>query len=291
MNYSSVKRESGSVPSKENLPIYYDLYIPVTTQTKAFPIILFLHGFKGFKNWGAFPDACEHLARKGFCVVSFNLSKNGVGKSMLEFDEPELFRKQTLSSDLADVGSVIEHLKTGNLKSDQVTMNTDIIGIVGHSRGGHTAVTAAAEYSGIHCLVTWSAVSDYNKRWSEKMITDWNTKGFTEIVNSRTGQSLPLDKIVYDDAIENADRLMAIKRVKELHIPVLFAAGKEDESVPHSESKKLFRACPSDEKELLLIEGAGHTFGISHPFEDEELPAPFDELLESTETWFLEYLR
>ncbi|CAN5201792.1 hypothetical protein BH23BAC3_BH23BAC3_16160 [soil metagenome] len=291
MNYSSVKKENGSVPSKENLPIYYDLYIPVTTQTKAFPIILFLHGFKGFKNWGAFPDACEHLARKGFYVVSFNLSKNGVGKSMLEFDEPELFCKQTLSSDLDDVGSVIEHLKTGKLNSDQVTMNTDIIGMVGHSRGGHTAVAAAAEYSGIHCLVTWSAVSDYNKRWSDEMISDWNTKGFTEIVNSRTGQSLPLDKIVYEDAIENADRLMAIKRVKELHIPVLFAAGKDDEAVPYSESKKLFRACPSDEKELLLIEDAGHTFGTSHPFEDEELPAPFDELLESTETWFLEYLR
>lgn len=291
MNYSSVKKKNGSVPSKENLPIYYDLYIPVTTQTRAFPIILFLHGFKGFKNWGAFPDACEHIARKGFCVVSFNLSKNGVGKSMLEFDEPELFRKQTLSSDLDDVGSVIEHLKTGKLTSDQVTMNTDIIGMVGHSRGGHTAVAAAAEYPGIYCLVTWSAVSDYNKRWSDEMINDWATQGFTDIVNSRTGQILPLDKIVYDDAIEHADRLMAIKRVKELHIPVLFAAGKDDEAVPYSESKKLFRACPSEEKELLLIEDAGHTFGTSHPFENEELPAPFNELLESTETWFLEYLR
>jgi len=291
MNYSSVKKEQGSIPSKENLPIYYDLYIPVTTKTRAFPIVLFLHGFKGFKDWGAFPVACEHLARKGFCVVSFNLSKNGVGKNMDDFDEPELFRKQTLSSDLDDVGCVIEHLKSGELKSEQVTMNTDLIGMIGHSRGGHTAVAAAAEHSGIHCLVTWSAVSDYNKRWSDEMINDWNTKGYTEIVNSRTGKSLPLDKIVYDDALENADRLMAINRVKELHIPVLFAAGKEDEAVPYSESKKLFRACPSDEKELLLIDGTGHTFGTSHPFEDEELPAPFDELLESTETWFFEYLR
>lgn len=289
--YSSVKKESGSVPSKENLPIYYDLYTPVTTKTRAFPIILFLHGFKGFKDWGAFPDACEYLARQGFCVVAFNLSKNGVGKSMLEFDEPELFRKQTLSSDLDDVGSVINHLKKGNLKSDQVTMNTDKIGIIGHSRGGHTAVAAAAEFSAIQCLVTWSAVSDYNKRWSKEMVNDWSKKGFTEIINGRTGESLPVDKIVYNDAIEHADRLMAIKRVSELHIPVLFAAGKDDEAVSPTESKKLFRACPSDDKELLLIDGTGHTFGTSHPFEDEDLPEPFDNLLESTETWFLEYLR
>jgi len=291
MQYSSVKKESGSVPSEDGLPIYYDLYSPVTTQNRAFPVILFLHGFKGFKDWGAFPDACETIARQGFCVVSFNLSRNGIGKNLLEFDEPEHFRKQTLSSDLSDVGSVIKHLKKGTLKSEQVAMNTDKIGLIGHSRGGHTAVAAAAEFPAVQCLVTWSAVADYNKRWSEEMISDWESKGFTEIVNSRTGQALPVDKVVYDDAIENSETLMAINRVKDLHIPVLFAAGKEDESVPVNDSKKLFRACPSDDKELLIIEKTGHTFGVSHPFEDEDLPEPFENLLESTETWFIQHLR
>jgi uncharacterized protein len=45
------------------------------------PVILFVHGFKGFKDWGAFPDACEEFARVGFAVVAFNLSLNGVGKT------------------------------------------------------------------------------------------------------------------------------------------------------------------------------------------------------------------
>jgi len=291
MIYSSVKKETGSIPSAENLPIYYDLYSPVTTQSRVFPIILFVHGFKGFKDWGAFPDACEDIARQGFCVIAFNLSKNGVGKQMLEFDELDLFRKQTLSSDLDDVGCVIDALKNGSIKSEEVTINTDTIGIIGHSRGGHTAVAAAAEFTGIQCLVTWSAVSDYNERWSDDMIRDWTSSGTTVIMNGRTGQAMPVDKIVYDDAQENADRLMAIRRIKEIHIPVLFAAGKNDEAVSPTESKKLYRACPSDEKELLLINGAGHTFETSHPFEDEDFPGPFDELLVSTENWFLEHLK
>lgn len=291
MIYSSVKKESGSVLSNEDLPIYYDLYSPVTANSRSFPVILFLHGFKGFKDWGAFPDACEYMARYGFCVLAFNFSKNGVGKNMLEFDEEELFRIDSLSSDLEDVGSVIQHLKKGNIRSEQVMINTDLIGLIGHSRGGHTAVAAAAEYPGIQTLVTWSAVSDYNERWTEEMISDWESKGFTEITNSRTGQKLKFDKIVYDDAIENADRLMAIKRVKELHIPVLFIAAKNDKSVSHSDSKKLFRECPSDQKEIRLIQNTGHTFSTSHPFEDEDFPEPFDEVLESTETWFLEHLR
>lgn len=291
MIYSSVKKETGSVMSREELPIYYDIYSPVTTKTRSFPIILFLHGFKGFKDWGAFPDACEYLARHGFCVLAFNFSKNGVGEKMLEFEQPELFSKETLSSDLNDVGDIITHLKSGELRSEQVMINTDIIGIIGHSRGGHTAVAAAAEYPGIQAIVTWSAVANYNKRWNEEMITDWKSKGYTEIENSRTGQIFKLGKVVYDDAIENAGRLMASQRVKELHIPALFIAAKDDEAVPASDSKKLFRACPSDDKEIKLIHDTGHTFGTAHPFEDENFPGAFDELLESTETWFLEHLK
>src|SRR6056297_119650 len=291
MIYSSVKKETGSVQSREDLPIYFDLYSPVTTKTRSFPIILFLHGFKGFKDWGAFPDACEYLARHGFCVLAFNFSKNGVGEKMLEFGQPELFASETLSSDLNDVGDIISHLKNGELRSYQVMINTDIIGIIGHSRGGHTAVAAAAEYPGIQAIVTWSAVANYNKRWSDEMVNDWKNKGFTEIENSRTGQVFKLEKVVYDDAIEHAGRLMASQRVKELHIPALFIAAKDDEAVPASESKKLFRACPSDDKEIKLIQDTGHTFGTAHPFEDENFTEPFDELLESTETWFLEHLK
>lgn len=291
MIYSSVKKETGSVESREGLPIHYNLYSPVTTVTRSFPVILFLHGFKGFKDWGAFPDACEYLARHGFCVLAFNFSKNGVGENMLEFDQPELFEVETLTSDLNDVGDIITHLKSGELRSEQVMINTDIIGIIGHSRGGHTAVAAAAEYPGIQAIVTWSAVANYNKRWSDEMVDDWNNKGYTEIENSRTGQTFKLSKVVYYDAIENAERLMASQRVKELHIPVLFIAAKDDESVSHSDSKKLFRACPSDDKEIKLIQNTGHTFDTSHPFEDENFPEPFDELLESTETWFLEHLK
>ena len=273
------------------MPIYYDLLIPGVDSGTVLPVILFVHGFKGFKDWGAFPDLNEELARAGFAVVAFNLSLNGVGAGMTEFDEPELFRRETFSQDLADIGSVIEAIKNKEIQSDKAVLDTDRIGILGHSRGGHTAVVAAAEYSEIQCLVTWSAVADYNKRWSDEMIKDWKSKGYTEIKNSRTGQILPLDKIVYDDAIENADRLIAINRVKELYIPSMFIAGKSDETVPYSESEKLFRASPSSDKEIRLIDNAGHTFQISHPFKEEEFPPEFNEALDLTEGWFLDYLR
>jgi esterase/lipase len=291
MSFSSISKQMGQILSTENLPIHYDLLAPVTTSGTVLPVILFLHGFKGFKDWGAFPDVYEELARAGFVVVAFNLSLNGVGKSLMEFDEPELFRRQTLSQDLRDVGSVIAAIKSKEIYSDKVVLDTDRIGILGHSRGGHTAVTAAAEFAEIQCLVTWAAVADYNKRWSKEMVDDWIKKGYTEITNSRTGQVLPLDRVVYDDAIENAEKLTALNRVRELYIPSMFIAGKDDEAVPYSDTEKLYRTSPSDEKDIRIIENTGHTFGISHPFEETDFPPEFSEVIDLTEGWFLDHLR
>lgn len=291
MSVGSLTLHSGSVDSSEGLPIRYDLYLPNGEQGSVYPVILFLHGFKGFKDWGAFPDACEELARAGFAVIAFNMSLNGVGKSMLEFDEPELFERGTLSQDLDDVGRLIEAIKSKEIQNDKAVLDTDRIGLIGHSRGGHTAVAAAAEYSEIQCLVTWSAVADYNSRWGDQQISDWKEKGYTEIRNARTGEVLKLGKVVYDDAEENAQRLMAIRRVMEIHIPSMFIAGKEDEAVPYTDSRRLYRHSPAPEKEFRLVEGAGHTFGVSHPFEEEDLPEPFAEVLDHTEGWFLEHLR
>jgi dipeptidyl aminopeptidase/acylaminoacyl peptidase len=291
MKANRVDKNSGAVESAEGLPIYYDLYTPFSATGNSLPIIIFIHGFKGFKDWGAFPDACEELSKVGFGVLAINFSHNGFGKNMMDFDQLDLFEKETLSRDLNDVGTIIEAVKSKEIASEKFVLDSDRVGIIGHSRGGHTAVAAAAEYSEIMTLVTWSAVANYNDRWSDSMINDWKTKGYTEIENSRTNQIMKVGKEVYDDALANADRLMAIKRVEELYIPSMFIAGKEDEAVPYSESERLYRACPSDHKEVRLINDAGHTFNVAHPFEEENFPKAFEEVLDLTEGWFLENLR
>ncbi|MGD8427744.1 MAG: alpha/beta hydrolase [Balneolaceae bacterium] len=291
MRYPNITKNSGLVPSNEGLPIYYDFYVPSGNSEKQFPVIIFLHGFKGFKDWGAFPDACAELSAAGFAVLAMNFSLNGVGENMLEFDQLDLFARETLSQDLDDVGTVITALKDGTISTDKASLDTDEMGILGHSRGGHTAVAAAAEYPEIACLVTWSAVADYNARWSDEMIADWNAKGVTEIENGRTGQIMPVKDVVYKDALANADRLMAIKRVGELNVPSLFIHSKGDEGVPYSEAEKLYRNCPSEEKELKLIPGSGHTFDTSHPFEEDEFPEAFQHVLDATIEWFEYYLQ
>lgn len=290
MDINSISISSGQISSTEGLPIRYDLYAPISRNGLSFPVIIFLHGFKGFKDWGPFPDVCEELTRAGFGVLAMNFSLNGIGDRRTEFTELDLFERETFSQDLNDIETVITALQKGEISDKHASLNTDKIGLLGHSRGGHTAIAAAALFNPVQCLVTWSAVADYRERWTDQMKKDWEEQGYTEIENSRTGQKMKVGKVVYEDSIDNAERVIAINQVKDLRIPTLFIHGRDDETVPHTDAEKLHIACAAKEKELRLVSNAGHTYETAHPFEEEEFPKPLSEVLEWTEGWFLEYL-
>lgn len=291
MEFDNISISSGQTPSSEGLPIRWDLYTPISGTSREFPVVIFLHGFKGFKDWGPFPDACEDLARSGFGVLAMNFSLNGIGENKTELDRLDLFERETLSQDLDDIGTIIHALQKGEIQDSHSHLNTDTLGIVGHSRGGHTAIVAASEFESIQCLVTWSAVGNYIGRWAEDKIEKWKSKGYIEIENSRTGQIMKVGKVVFEDAVSNADQLMAMKRVSDVRIPSLFIHAREDETVPYTDSEELHIECAAKEKELRLVANTGHTFGASHPFEEMDFPAPFLEVLEWTIGWFREYLR
>lgn len=288
MRHSSIKKESGKIETAENASIYYDLYLPTHT-LGSLPVVLFLHGFKGFKDWGAFPDACYEIARIGCAVVAFNFSTNGVGGHSDVFNEPELFEKQTFSQDLEDIRIVIEAIQQQKIKTNTAVLDSDSLALIGHSKGAHTAIVAAAELPEVSTLITWSAVADYTQRISNEMKNDWEKKGYTEILNTRTGDSLKLGKEFYSDLLENADRLVALKRVQSLSIPCCFIHGTHDEAVSMNDSQLLFQMCRSSEKERIFINDGTHTYGCSHPWNEEFLPKPFEEVIEQTMEWLETY--
>ena len=66
------------------------------------------------------------------------------------------------------------------------------LGIIGHSRGGHTAVLAAAEIDDISCLVAWAPVANLTDSWTDAMKETWKSGGDVVIQNARTGEALPI---------------------------------------------------------------------------------------------------
>jgi dienelactone hydrolase len=274
---ATAKQTSFQLPGADGGPLRGD----VRRARGAKGAIVICHGFKGFKDWGFFPVSAERLARAGFAAVSFNFSGSGVGGDGEVFDQPERFARNTVSAQLEDLGRVV-----GALREGAFDFQPAVIGLLGHSMGGGTAILQAARDEGIRALVTWAAVSQFGSLWSEEQRVAWRRRGHIDVVNQRTGVVLPLSTDMLDDLERNGASLSPTAAASRVRAPWLIAHGSADESVPVSHAQQLLAAAPS--AELRLIDGAGHTFGVRHPWAGST--PEYDRLLEATVAWFTRYL-
>ncbi len=246
------------------------------------PGIVICHGFKGFREWGFFPRVAERLARAGFTVVTFNLSSSGVASGD-EFTEPERFARGTFGGDLEDIATVCHAASRGTLAHGLAAI--DNLGLLGHSRGGGTCVLSAANV-GAAALVTWASISQV-RRWDDATTRQWRRTGTLEVLNTRTGQVLPVGTAILDEIERGGERLDIARAAASITVPWLLIHGSADETVDLSEGRTLHAAAGTNAR-LAVIDGAGHTFGVRHPWAGTT--GPFDHVLDLTTQWFVETL-
>jgi uncharacterized protein len=239
--------------------------------------LVVVHGFKGFKDFGPFPYLCEQLARKGHAVVSFNFSCCGIGEQPKEFTELEAFARNTYTRELAELRHVVDMIVDGDLLPRRV----DHIGLVGHSRGGGSSVIHASEDERIDGLVTWGAISNFD-RWTDETLADWRRDGRVHVLNGRTGQHMPLDLTLLEDFEANRDRLDIRAAAGRVTQPWLVLHGADDLTVGLRDAEALVAANGS--ARLVVIEEAGHVFEARHPF--ESVPPQLDEAIALTADHF-----
>lgn len=263
-------------------PIRGDVRVAAGTQPRTAVVIC--HGFKGFRTWGFFPPLARALARAGHAAVTFDFSRNGVGADGVDFSALDLFREATHSRGVDEIRMVIDALHHGAILP-RAPRRT---GLLGHSRGGGEAILAASEDVRVDALVTWAAISDIPARWTEEQVVAWRRGETVEVANSRTGQMMPVGPGYWRDVEMNRERLDILAAAASLTMPWLLVHGEDDETVPAAEGQALFDAAGED-AELLLVEGAGHTFGAAHPYAGAtpELRAVVD----ATAEWFERHLR
>ncbi len=249
------------------------------------PLVVICHGFKGFKDWGFFPHLSMRLARAGMTAVSFNFSGSGIGPDGESFSEPERFRHQTFSHDLADLQVVFDAIERGTLVPNLQRVTE--LGLFGHSRGGGVAVLYAAAHPAITSLVTWAAIAKV-LRWDDETIAKWRATGSIDIVNARTGEVLPIGTDLLDDIAARGAALDISKAAPEVRAHWLIVHGAADENVPVSDATGLSSLADSATSELRVIEGGSHTFGARHPWAGvtPELTAAMD----ATVDWYSRHL-
>ncbi len=244
-----------------------------STPRERCPVIVLCHGFKGFMDWGFFPLLSTRMARAGFVVVSLNASGCGVADDPMVMDDEEAFFRDTYTRQLEDIARVRE------LARSLEGVDPAREALLGHSRGGGMAIVSAAEQPPA-ALVTWAAIDDPD-RFDEPTKAQWRADGELCIPNGRTGQIHRLSIAAMDDFLENRARLDILAAAGRYGGPFLAIHGSDDATVPWEAAERLAAKAPGGSS--LILEGANHSFGATHPM-GREIPSALEAAIQATET-------
>ena len=266
------------IERKHNKPILLDFGYQPNTIPK--PVVVFAHGFKGFKDWGHFNKVMEHFIENGFAFVKFNFSHNGgTIEQPIDFPDLEAFGNNNYTKELDDLETILDWITESNLVPKK-EININEIYLIGHSRGGGISIIKASEDIRIKKLVTWAAVSDLINRIPSQQFEIWKQNGVIYVENARTNQQMPMYYQFAEDVIKNVDRLTIERAVKKINIPYLIVHGTKDGAVSVDEAKKINEW--STTSELFIVKGAAHTFGASHPYSSSAFPPHAQLILDKT---------
>ncbi len=237
------------------------------------PVVIFTHGFKGFKDWGHFNLLARHFAEEDFVFVKFNFAYNGTTvEDHSDMHDLEAFGNNNFSLELDDMEALIDLLHDTNAPIQPKELDLNRIYLIGHSRGGGAVILKAVEDIRVKAVATWAAVSDYDQRWPEEMMAQWKQEGVQYVLNGRTGQQMPLYYQLAENYFQNRHRLNIPEQIKKMRQPLLILHGEDDETLPVQMAHDLKAWKP--DAEIQLLPATDHSFGGAHPYQHDHLPAP-----------------
>lgn len=298
--------------SKHGRPFLVDVYYKKDGQKK--PVIIFSHGFKGFKDWGPFDLVADKFFEAGFVYVKFNFSHNGTTVDHpVDFADLEAFGNDNLSIEMDDLGMVIDWIcgkdigaignseigkdkkpevklpnapmsQCSNFPLDKTEFDTECIYLLGHSRGGGISILKSKEDARVKKVSTWGSPNEFSKYWSEEELEKIKREGIAFIGNARTKQMMPIKWQMYENYFANLSRLFVPDAVKQMQIPLLIVHGTNDETIPVEAAIEMNQW--NNKSELLLLENSNHNFGGKHPYNENTLTNDLETAVKATIEFF-----
>ena len=267
------------LPRKGKKTIAYDVFYKADNIPK--PVVIFCHGYKGYKDWGAWNLVAERFAEEGCFFLKFNFSHNGgTPNNPIDFPDLDAFAQNNFTKELDDLEDILNFISTTDSFGNELNQNH--ISLIAHSRAAGIILIKASEKSRVKNVITWAGVSDFKARFQigSSQFNDWREKGITHIENSRTKQLMPHYFQFFQDFSANENRLTIKLAVKKLNIPLLVVQGSDDTTVIEAEASLLHQWSPKSELEI--IKNGDHSFGTIHPWKERELPKDLHKVVEKS---------
>jgi uncharacterized protein len=271
------------LPGSNNKLVALDIFYK---ESKPNPVVIYAHGFNGFKDWANFDLIANQFAEAGFTFIKFNFSHNGTTPENPEnFVDLDAYGNNNYTKELHDLQVVIDWtLDKNNPHAAAIDVNR--LFLIGHSRGGGIVLLKAAEEERVKAVATWASVSESKTpwgRWDEQKLEQWKKTGVDYTVNSRTKQQMPVYYQLYQDYQQNKERLDILAAVNRLKVPLLICHGTRDEAVPVEKAHELHKA--NKNSELFLLD-SDHVFGRKHPWTEPNLPDAMQQVVDKTIRFF-----
>lgn len=237
------------------------------------PSIIFVHGFKGFKDWGAHHLVAESFAKDGYRYVKFNLSHSGVTQQAPnDVTDLDAFAANTTSMELRDLDTAINYVAH--------TYPLEPIYLIGHSKGGGLVILKGATDERVKKIITWSSIADFSSLWKKEQEQEWLETGRIYVENARTKEKMPLNSTLLEDFNAHKNEFDILEAAASMDIPWLILHGDDDINVPFSVAQQLAQVQVN--AKLQKIQGANHVYGASHPYGATTLPPHLQEVVEKT---------
>lgn len=262
-----------------NKPILVDFFY--NSSNNKMPVIIFCHGYKGYKDWGAWNLVAKEFANNNFFFLKFNFSHNGgTVENPIDFPDLNAFGNNNFTHELNDIERVLSFMS----ENTEFSKNIDLTNIflIGHSRGGGLCAIKASENKQIKGLITWAGVSNFKIRFNEgsQEFKEWKDKGVKYVENKRTKQQMPHFFQFYLDFKENEKRFNIQSAVQSLKIPFLVIHGDNDKSVLQNEGRDLHSW--NKNSKFFSVKNGTHTFSSMHPWQELKLPKGLQSVTETS---------
>jgi pimeloyl-ACP methyl ester carboxylesterase len=256
-------------------PIVTDVFFNKSKCPKK--ILIFCHGYKGFKDWGAWDLMAKAFANNGFFFLKFNFSHNGgTIEQPIDFPDLEAFANNNYSKELDDLGCVINWISENAAFADEIDVND--ISLIGHSRGGGIVLLKSNEDLRVKKVITLAGVSDFESRFPKKeKLQKWKEKQVYFVKNGRTHQKMPHFFQFFKDFEKNRNRLNIEKATQNIKVPQLIIHGDNDSAVLIKEAENLHKWNPNSQ--FKIIKNADHVFNVFHPWKEKIISKELAEVI------------